>query len=301
MIQRTQDEVTRDWPNDEKEATLSICCTTYNHEHYIKDALNSFLMQKTNFKFEILVRDDCSQDNTSNIIKKYVEAFPKIIKPIFESENQYSKGIKGLVLLFQKSNAPYLAICEGDDYWSDPDKLQQQVDFLEKHPDYVMTYTDVIAFNTDGTITDYPKGATKDLTAKQLQEATPINTLTTCFRNHFEQIPPEHFIAPYGDLFIWSYLGQYGKGKYISHILPSKYRVHKESIHSSQKRDVQLEMWLRTSMALYTYHTRLNNLELAKSFRSTIFTLLLQNMTSMQIIKQTYKEIKKKLKRHLSR
>lgn len=118
-----------------EEIMVSICCITYNHEKYIKDALDSFLMQKTNFKYEIIVHDDASTDNTAKIVKEYEMKYPDIIKPIYQEENQYSKGIKASLLTYQKAQGKYVAVCEGDDYWTDENKLQIQVDYMETHPE----------------------------------------------------------------------------------------------------------------------------------------------------------------------
>lgn len=116
--------------------SVSIICNTYNHEKYVKDALDGFVMQKTNFPFEILIHDDASTDNTANIIREYEKKYPDIIKPIYQTENQYSKG-KGLVgkIQYARAKGKYIAFCEGDDYWTDPYKLQKQYDALEKHPE----------------------------------------------------------------------------------------------------------------------------------------------------------------------
>ena len=96
-------------------------------------------MQKCSFNFEVLIHDDASTDGTQNIIQEYVTRYPDIIKPIYQKENQYSKGIDPNVKYnFSRAKGKYIAMCEGDDYWTDPYKLQKQVDFLESHPDYVM-------------------------------------------------------------------------------------------------------------------------------------------------------------------
>ncbi len=117
---------------------VSVYCTAYNHEKYIRDALEGFVNQKTNFEYEVFVHDDASVDNTASIIMEYAEKYPHIIKPIIQKENQYSQGVQ----IFQKYIFPlmkgrYIAICEGDDYWCDTNKLQKQVDFLESHAKYV--------------------------------------------------------------------------------------------------------------------------------------------------------------------
>ena len=116
---------------------VSIICTAYNHEKYIRDALEGFVMQKTNFKFEALVHDDASTDGTAAIIREYAEKYPDIIVPIIQTENQFSKKV-GIThnILMPMAKGKYIAICEGDDFWTDENKLQLQVDFLESHPDY---------------------------------------------------------------------------------------------------------------------------------------------------------------------
>ena len=120
---------------------VSIRCITYNHEKYIRDTLEGFVMQKTNFKFEVIVHDDASTDNTPSIIREYAERYPDIIKPIFETENQYSKKDGSLDrIMITACKGKYVAFCEGDDYWTNPYKLQKQVDFMENHPECSLTY-----------------------------------------------------------------------------------------------------------------------------------------------------------------
>lgn len=118
---------------------VTIRCLTYNHEPYIRQCLEGFVIQKTNFPFEAIVHDDASTDGTAAIIREYAEKYPDIIKPIFETVNQYSKQDGSLKrILDAHTHGKYVAMCEGDDYWTDPYKLQKQVDFLESHPDFVM-------------------------------------------------------------------------------------------------------------------------------------------------------------------
>ncbi len=120
---------------------VSICCNAYNHGSYIHDALEGFLMQKTTFPVEIQVHDDASTDRSADIIREYESLHPSLYKVIYQKENQYSKGIKPFVR-FQLPHikSKYIAACEGDDYWTDPLKLQKQVAFLEQNPEYVLTY-----------------------------------------------------------------------------------------------------------------------------------------------------------------
>lgn len=115
---------------------VSIHCLTYNHEKYVRKTFEGFLKQKTNFAFEVLVHDDASTDGTPEIIREYTEKYPDIFKPLYQKENQYSKGIMvAYVYNFPRAAGKYMAYCEGDDYWCDENKLQKQYDTMEKHPE----------------------------------------------------------------------------------------------------------------------------------------------------------------------
>jgi len=130
---------------------VSIRCCTYNHESYIRQCLEGFVMQKTSFHFEVIVHDDASTDRTADIIREYAEKYSDIIKPIFETENQYSKHDGSLRRIMDAHmHGKYIAICEGDDYWIDPLKLQKQVNFLENNLEYVMCFHNAIEHWVDG-------------------------------------------------------------------------------------------------------------------------------------------------------
>ena len=120
--------------HNDNQIIVSISCITYNHAPYIRQCLDGFLMQQTNFAYEVLIHDDASTDGTTEIIKEYEAKYPDIIKPIYEDENQWVKGRRGsAVFNFPRAKGKYIALCEGDDYWTDPLRLQKQVYFLEKH------------------------------------------------------------------------------------------------------------------------------------------------------------------------
>jgi len=124
---------------------VTIRCFTFNQVKYVRQCLEGFISQKTNFRFEAIVHDDASTDGTDEIIKEYERNYPDIITPILESENQWSKHDGSLRKIMESyTRGKYIAICEGDDYWTDPNKLQKQVDFLESHPDYSMCFHNAI-------------------------------------------------------------------------------------------------------------------------------------------------------------
>lgn len=135
---------------------VSISCITYNHSAYIRQCLDGMLMQQTTFNFEILIHDDCSTDGTDDIIREYASKYPQIIKPLFEEENQYQQGkpIGTAVWNLPRAKGKYIAMCEGDDYWTDPLKLQKQVDFMEANPEYGLCYTDFNFCDEFGNITE---------------------------------------------------------------------------------------------------------------------------------------------------
>lgn len=133
MIDKTESEIMKNWLSHDN-PIVSILCATYNHEDFIKEAIDGFLMQETNFSFEIIIHDDASTDNTVSIIKSYTKKYPNIIKTIFQKENQYSQGKKVFFNLFEKAKGKYYALCEGDDYWIDQNKLQIQIDLMLQTP-----------------------------------------------------------------------------------------------------------------------------------------------------------------------
>lgn len=137
--------------NKKPEPFVSICCITHNHESYIRDAIEGFLKQVTNFSFEIIIQDDASTDQTADIIREYKIKNPEIINPIFHKENQYSKGVGSIILPPMKiARGKYIALCEGDDYWVDPLKLQKQITDMEKHPGCYLSFHPAIEKWDDG-------------------------------------------------------------------------------------------------------------------------------------------------------
>ena len=125
-----------------EEIAVSICCLAYNQIDYIRDALEGFVRQKTSFAFEVLIHDDASTDGTDRVIREYAERYPELIRPVFQKENQYSRGLTNVsgTFNFPRARGRYIAMCEGDDYWTDVNKLQVQAEFLDANPDCSLVF-----------------------------------------------------------------------------------------------------------------------------------------------------------------
>lgn len=122
---------------------VSVLCTSYNHRPYIAQCLDGILNQQTKYPFEIVIHDDASTDGTAEVIRDYVRKYPEIVKPILQSENQYSKDEKGIIgkFMLPLMHGKYISICEGDDFWIDKKKLDRQITILEDNSKIGMCYT----------------------------------------------------------------------------------------------------------------------------------------------------------------
>ena len=213
-------------------------------------------MQKTNFPVEILIHDDASSDQTASIVRDYAIRYPDLIKPIFQLTNQYSKGRKiNQEFNFSRARGDFIAICDGDDYWTDETKLQRQAECLVRNSDVVLCYGGVIAVDeNDERVYPYKGGALRDLSPQELEKATRINTSTAFFRNIDLGLPRELQPARIEDLTYWSRLAEFGSGKYISEIKPSAYRIHVGGILSKKTGHEKSVLAQETYFALYLYH-----------------------------------------------
>ncbi len=243
---------------------VSISCMTYNHAPFIRQCLDHLLTQKTSFPFEILIHDDASTDGTQEIVKEYALKYPDIIFPYYQIENQYSKGLRGLSskINYPRCRGRYIAVCEGDDYWPDPLKLQRQVDFLERHEEYVLCYHGYSVVDEKNLIIDVsplPKRYQRDATSEELIMGDALAMpLTLCFRNVITDFPHEKYNVTNGDTFLISMLGQYGKGKWMGDIIDNAmYRTHNGGVWSLINSDDKLPVRLNTFYWLYSYYNRI--------------------------------------------
>ncbi|WP_028239386.1 glycosyltransferase family 2 protein [Stutzerimonas azotifigens] len=252
---------------------LSIVCLAYNHEAFIGATLDGFLRQETDFPFEIIVHDDASSDGTAALIRQYAARYPNIIRPIYQTQNQYSLGVPFSTALFAQARGRYIAYCEGDDYWTDPRKLQIQVDFLEHNRDYVITYHDAFMFDERGVIRSPHLGARyrRDASALELMRGRPLSTLTVCFRNLVHELPAELHGVEVLDICWWSLLGAHGKGKFLEQIQPAAYRVHQGGIFSMRPSRQRIRMSLHAYYSLARYYQRIGNEALYQHFMAEVF------------------------------
>lgn len=211
---------------------VSICCLTYNHEPYLRQCLEGFMIQKTNFPFEVLIHDDASTDRTAEIIREYELKYPNIIIPIYQAENKYSKGV-GVTRVYQfpRARGKYIAMCEGDDYWIDPYKLQKQVDFLEEHTDFSATghQTEVIFENDPDEKELFSSCRNHTNTKKKVIQSNVFHTSSIVFRRQalmkYDLLNSKTLVEH--ALFIL--IAQSGKFYYFNETM-SVYRKHNSSI-----------------------------------------------------------------------
>lgn len=186
---------------------VSICCITYNQKEYIRDALEGFLNQKTDFNYEVLIHDDASTDGTAEIIGEYARRFPDIIKPILQTENQYAKGLTNVsgTYNFPRAKGKYIAMCEGDDYWCHREKLQRQVDYLEANPGCSLVFHSAKVDVQGRALTERrmrPYRGSRKVTPEEIIDKTSgYPTASLMFRKKMvEKLPDFYVQAPIADI-----------------------------------------------------------------------------------------------------
>ncbi len=227
---------------------ISISCLTYNHSRFLTKCLEGFISQITSFKFEIIIHDDASTDGTKEIIEQYQSKFPDVIFPQYQIENQYSKGVRVFMpkYNFPRCRGKYIALCEGDDYWTDPYKLQKQVDFLEANSEYSLVFHKTKAHQKGQLVEDnvienrFDKVLDKSniLTTDLLRIGNFIHTCSVVFRRDKLLIPKEMNFSPVGDYILFISLSQQGKIKRLEEEM-AVYRKGSGSYSSLSPIDMQ--------------------------------------------------------------
>lgn len=243
---------------------LTIVSITYNHEKYIAEALDSFLMQKTDFQFEVIIADDCSTDNTAKIIQEYANKYPDIIKPILREKN--IGCINNYIDTLSQAKGEYLIMCEGDDYFTDHLKLQKQVDFLDANQDYYLCFHKVRIFFDDGSRPDsiFPnKSYHFNKNVLELEDLLTHNFMQTnsvMYRwrfNHekIEDVFPKYILPC--DWFLHILHAQKGKIGFINETM-SDYRRHKEGIWWESANDVE-KIYLKHGIQMFNFSLAVEN------------------------------------------
>lgn len=223
------------------EIVVSIVCITYNHVGFIAQTLESLINQNLNVKFEILLYDDCSTDGTTKIVKQYANNYPELIKPIINEENKYAQDRHfSWEFCFSKAKGKYIAICEGDDYWTDMNKLEKQLEVMESDPTITLCYSSAfLHFNDDKEHSIKKVGRSfKDI---EMFYRNPVPTLTVMFKKEslngfWELVSPEKSDWIQSDYQVWLWLMNKGKVVYLEQPMAA-YRV----LNGSASRPVELK------------------------------------------------------------
>ncbi|SHG59177.1 glycosyltransferase [Flavobacterium johnsoniae] len=229
-----------------KQKKISCHIITFNHKDYISQCIEGLIIQRTNFSFEIIIGDDNSTDGTREILVEYALKYPDIIKLNLRSKR--GKGVPGkqnFLTTLAMCKGQYVSLCDGDDYWTDPLKLQKQVDFLEANPDYAICYHKVKVLKNEALEEDtITQKVPETTTIKDLAKGNYIHTCSVVFRNNlFDKLPKYFDKSPVGDYFLHMLNARYGKIKFIDEYM-GVYRLHETSVWSSKAQAKREQIWL---------------------------------------------------------
>jgi len=262
LIKNHQIKEVNEYQNNVSDKVLvSVCVPTYQHVNYIKKCLDGILMQKTGFEFEILLGEDDSSDGTREICKQYAKKYPDEIR-LFLNDRKNVIYIDGqptgrwnFVNLLKNAKGKYIALCEGDDYWTDPYKLQKQVDFLEANPSFSMCFHNTIFFYDDNIsipFVQHSDNLKNILTIEDLIRGNAPATCSVMFRNGlFHELPVWYYEAKMGDWPLHILNAQYGDSGYIPDVMGAR-RYHSGGVHAKYRKDKLLfkEMYVETQALL---------------------------------------------------
>lgn len=263
---------------------VSVIMITFGHEKFIEQAINGVLMQECDFEVELLIGNDCSSDKTDEVVQNILANHSKASWVKYIKHNKNIGMMSNFIFAFQECQGKYIALCEGDDYWTDPLKLQKQVDFLEANQDYVLNFHPVSILKTNGEIVD-------DFITKVPENYETIETLallgnyihtpSVVFRNVIKEFPFEFSQSPIGDYFLYMILAEHGKLKYLEDKM-AVYR-HGVGIHSGNSSLKMASSNLKLFTCLISY---LKDEEIKKIF----FSRQLQSISHLEnIITNKYK------------
>ena len=238
MIEVTQDEIMKNWCVDKP--LVSICMITYGHEKYIIKALEGCLMQVCDFPFEIVIDDDCSLDSTASIIQKYIDKYPKLISANLRERN--IGAVENSIANIKRARGKYVAMCEGDDYWIDSEKLQKEIDLIEQE-DLAAVCTKVKYIDGDGTHLGYSESIPAHdlpLSYKYILQSNPVHTCSFLVKKSIlEEIEDVMIKAPYGDYVMFLAASYFGRIGFINEVT-AVYRKNVGIMHTWSNSDAQV-------------------------------------------------------------
>lgn len=261
---------------DTRELMVSIRCLVYNHEPYLRQCLDGFVMQQTNFRFEAIVHDDASTDGSAAIIREYAAKYPDIIKPIYETENQYSKrdgSIRRIMNAHMRGK--YVAYCEGDDYWTDSLKLQKQVDFMETHPEFSLCTHHFRTFHQGNQeygadwVGNQKDDFEFDLSYFVTRRAWVTQPLTMLYRKSAYDLKEYEPYKLFKDVTLIYCLLKKGKGMLLKDDM-GIYRLHGGGVWMGLNKEKKLVSELKYALALYDVE---KSREAAMFIRGTLFSV----------------------------
>lgn len=251
---------------DDRQVMVTINCIAYNQADYIRQTLEGFVSQQTNFRFEAVVHDDASTDATAEIIREFAEKYPSIIKPIFETENQYSKANGSLAQVMRPHiRGKYVAYCEGDDYWTDPLKLQKQVDFMERNPDYSL-----ICSNADFYIQNenrlnkcvYKHSGTfgiEHLIIHDVIETCTVMLRRDLLNQYRKELTDKFSNLSFGDYPLWLYMSTKGKCMRLKDVT-GVYRINSGGVSNLTDKCKKIK-WMRSLIFVIDYFSTKYSIE----------------------------------------
>lgn len=214
--------------------TVSVCMITYNHEASIAQAIEGVLMQETNFQVELVISEDCSTDGTRAVVIDYAQRYPERIRPLLPERNLGM--MPNFIATLEACGGKYVALCEGDDHWTDPHKLQKQVEFLDAHPECSISCHSVSAFSKDNSHAPRQLPASSQKPISGLKDLLRNNFIPTCSvvfrRGSVPKLPKWYFELPMGDWPLWILIAQHGQIGYLDEVM-ANYRIHSGGVWSS--------------------------------------------------------------------
>ena len=274
-----------------KNKILTIFCLTYNHEKYIRKTLEGFVNQKTTFDYNIIIHDDASTDKTQEIINEFVKKYPRKFIIIFQKENQYSKGVDITnKFILPMINSKYIAICEGDDYWCDENKIQLQIEYMESNPNCSLCVHNTLFINENGTSlqkTFNDIGKSTKISVEELIMKNICQTSSYLYKSEFKYLPENFQVPGVGDSPLRLWLALHGEVYYIDKVM-SCYRIGGANSWSmSIKRDKDRQV--KHNLHMINFYNNVNQYTNYKFCEVIQIKIAMYKYNNIQIKKQYWK------------